>query len=178
MNINNQITFFLLPRHYHIVRLRTDRDLRGWRKSNLPRRNCATWRLSGALPEIALACHTTSKGKPYAGGAPISTTDGSDLFNQHHAGSRNGIGHTYGQFRQSHAEGVTDDGDHLYPAMPYTSYAKVLRKTVGALCLLYEESSRCLSPNHPTKIEMAAQHSFLMMSGWALFEKGRIRLRS
>ena len=75
-----------------------------------------------------IACHTAPKGKPYAGGAPIGTPMGVIYSTNITPDLETGIGHySMDNFVKVMREGVTDDGDHLYPAMPYASYAKVSR---------------------------------------------------
>lgn len=70
------------------------------------------------------SCHTAPGGKPFAGGlaihAPFGTIYGTNITPD----PETGIGrYTLQDFTRVLRHGVTKDGTHLYPAMPYTSYA-------------------------------------------------------
>jgi hypothetical protein len=50
-------------------------------------------------------------------------------------------------------EGVTDDGDHLYPAMPYTSYTRLSQEDLLALYAYFMQGVEPVRKlNHPTKL--------------------------
>jgi mono/diheme cytochrome c family protein len=72
------------------------------------------------------ACHTTSDGKKFAGGLPFPTPVGT-IFSTNITPDRDtGIGsYSFVDFVRVMRFGVTPDGTRLYPAMPYTAYAKV-----------------------------------------------------
>lgn len=81
------------------------------------------------------ACHTDPKGgKPYAGGYAISSPLG-DIWASNITPSRtHGIGqYSEAEFANALRKGVRKDGAHLYPAMPYTAYAKLSDQDVHAL---------------------------------------------
>lgn len=120
-----------------------------------------------------MACHTAPKGKPYAGGAPIGTPMGIIYSTNITPDLETGIGHySVDNFIRVMREGVTDDGDHLYPAMPYTSYAKVSR---GDLSALYDYFMQGVDPvrqnNHPTKLKWPLSIHSLMVVWNALYLK-------
>jgi mono/diheme cytochrome c family protein len=72
------------------------------------------------------ACHTTAGGKPFAGGAPFSTPIGTVYSTNITPDHDSGIGnYSFEDFVRVMRMGVTPDGTRLYPAMPYTAYAKV-----------------------------------------------------
>ena len=122
-----------------------------------------------------IACHTTSKGKPYAGGAPISTPMGVIYSTNITPDLETGIGHySMDNFVKVMREGVTDDGDHLYPAMPYTSYAKVLREDLSALYAYFMQGVEPVpQPNHPTKLRWPLSiHSLMMVWNGLYLKKG------
>jgi mono/diheme cytochrome c family protein len=122
-----------------------------------------------------IACHTTSKGKPYAGGAPIATPMGVIYSTNITPDPETGIGH-YGMdnFVKVMREGVTDDGDHLYPAMPYTSYAKVSREDLSALYAYFMQGVEPVpQPNHPTKLRWPLSiHSLMVVWNGLYLKKG------
>lgn len=81
-----------------------------------------------------VACHSAPGGKPYAGGlglgSPLGTIVSSNITPSRNAGIGN---YTLAQFTAALREGVRADGAHLYPAMPYTSYARLTDQDVAAL---------------------------------------------
>ncbi|WP_241822451.1 c-type cytochrome [Herbaspirillum sp. C7C8] len=72
------------------------------------------------------ACHTSDKSKPLAGGLALETPFGKLYSTNITPDRQTGIGqYSFPQFDRAMREGVTADGHHLYPAMPYPSYAKM-----------------------------------------------------
>lgn len=72
------------------------------------------------------ACHTTSDGKKFAGGVAFPTPVGKIYSTNITPDKQNGIGsYSFTDFVRVMRFGVTPDGTRLYPAMPYTAYAKV-----------------------------------------------------
>ncbi|EBY2753078.1 cytochrome c [Salmonella enterica subsp. enterica serovar Kottbus] len=73
-----------------------------------------------------IACHTAQGGKSYAGGLKMSTPLGAIYSTNITPDKETGIGdYSYDDFARAVREGVAKDGRNLYPAMPYTSYARV-----------------------------------------------------
>jgi mono/diheme cytochrome c family protein len=73
-----------------------------------------------------VACHTAKNGTPFAGGLPFETPVGTIYSTNITADHEHGIGaYTFEEFVLAMREGVAKDGKRLYPAMPFTSYAKV-----------------------------------------------------
>ena len=120
-----------------------------------------------------IACHTAPKGKPYAGGAPIATPMGVIYSTNITPDLETGIGHySMDNFVRVMREGVTEDGDHLYPAMPYTSYAKVSRDDLSALYFYFLQGVEPVrQPNHPTKLSWPLSMRSLMTAWNALYLK-------
>jgi mono/diheme cytochrome c family protein len=81
-----------------------------------------------------VACHSAPKGKPFAGGLPMATPLGKIYATNITPDPDTGIG-TWSEadFDKALREGVSKDGHNLYPAMPYTAYAKVRDDDVKAL---------------------------------------------
>jgi len=78
-----------------------------------------------ATASDCVACHTASHGKPFAGGLPISTPVGTVYSTNITPSMEDGIGrYTEGNFSRAIRLGIRRDGANLYPAMPYTSYAR------------------------------------------------------
>jgi mono/diheme cytochrome c family protein len=122
-----------------------------------------------------IACHTAPKGKPYAGGAPIGTPMGVIYSTNITPDLETGIGHySLDNFVKVMREGVTDDGDHLYPAMPYTSYAKVSREDLSAFYVYFMQGVEPVrQPNHPTKLKWPLSiHSLMVVWNGLYLKKG------
>ncbi|EKS69749.1 MULTISPECIES: cytochrome c [Caballeronia] len=81
-----------------------------------------------------VACHSTQKGKPLAGGLPMMTPLGAIYTTNITPDPDTGIGrYTEEDFARALREGVAKDGHNLYPAMPYPSYAKINDEDMHAL---------------------------------------------
>lgn len=81
-----------------------------------------------------LACHSAPGGKPMAGGLALPTPLGDIIATNITPSKTHGIGnYTEAQFMDALRKGVRADGRHLYPAMPYTSYAQVSDDDAKAL---------------------------------------------
>ena len=86
-----------------------------------------------------VACHS-APGKPaFAGGLPIDSGLGVLYSTNITPDKEHGIGkYTEQQFADAVRKGVRADGTHLYPAMPYTSYAKVSDEDIKALYAYFQ----------------------------------------
>lgn len=87
-----------------------------------------------AVASDCIACHDGGKNGAFAGGKSLSTPLG-DVYATNITPSKiHGIGnYTEAQFARALRAGVRADGAHLYPAMPYTAYAKITDQDVKAL---------------------------------------------
>jgi len=91
-------------------------------------------RLVSAAGDCAV-CHTLPNGARYAGGLDIETPFGTIVSTNITPDVATGIGGwSYAAFERALRSGIHRDGTHLYPAFPYTAYAKV---TDGDLLALY-----------------------------------------
>jgi mono/diheme cytochrome c family protein len=80
------------------------------------------------------ACHTAQNGKPFAGGYAIASPLGVIVSSNITPSKTAGIGnYSQADFARAVRDGVRPDGTHLYPAMPYTSYAGLSDQDVAAL---------------------------------------------
>ncbi|NVO13132.1 MAG: molybdopterin-dependent oxidoreductase [Rhodoplanes sp.] len=79
-------------------------------------------------------CHTAEGGAPLAGGLKIETPFGVITATNITPDVETGIGAwSYPAFERAMREGLHRDGRHLYPAFPYTSYAKTSDADLQAL---------------------------------------------
>jgi mono/diheme cytochrome c family protein len=86
-----------------------------------------------------IACHSAA-GKPaFAGGLAIDSGHGIIYSTNITPDKQHGIGaYSEKQFADAVRKGVRADGTHLYPAMPYTSYAKVNDADIKALYAFFQ----------------------------------------
>ncbi|MDN6857782.1 cytochrome c [Pseudomonas sp. CAN2814] len=80
------------------------------------------------------ACHTADPKRPFAGGLALQSPMGAIYATNITPDTRNGIGgYSQEQFADALRKGVAADGRHLYPAMPYPSFARLTDQDVGDL---------------------------------------------
>ena len=72
------------------------------------------------------ACHTSPGGALFAGGMKFLTPLGNIYATNITPDKQQGIGaYSFDEFDRAMRQGIAKDGHRLYPAMPYTSYAKM-----------------------------------------------------
>jgi mono/diheme cytochrome c family protein len=97
-----------------------------------------------------VACHTAPGGKPFAGGLPFATPVGTVFSTNITADRDNGIGsYTLRDFIRLMRSGVARDGRRIYPAMPYTAYAKVSDEDLQDLLAYLQQLSPVDASNRP-----------------------------
>lgn len=85
------------------------------------------------------ACHTTDGGKPFAGGVEFRTPFGVLYSTNITTDPATGIGAwTFEDFYRSMKLGVRPDGSHLYPAFPYTDFARMTDEDIASLYLFMQ----------------------------------------
>lgn len=103
------------------------------------------------------ACHTdkAGDGEPFAGGYPISSPMG-DIYSSNITPSKTyGIGsYSLEDFTRALRDGIRKDGEHLYPAMPYPSYAKLTDADIKDLYAYFMTSVQPVDepPKHTTEL--------------------------
>jgi mono/diheme cytochrome c family protein len=97
-----------------------------------------------------IACHS-APGKPaFAGGLAIDSGHGIIYSTNITPDKEHGIGrYTEQQFADAMRKGVRADGTHLYPAMPYTSYAKVNDQDIKALYAYFQTGVQASATTPP-----------------------------
>ena len=101
-----------------------------------------------------VACHSTHDGAAYAGGRGMGTPLGTVYATNITPESETGIGqYSLQDFERAMRRGVARDGHHLYPSMPYPSYAKISDADIAAL---YAYVMKAVKPvrqsNRPSEI--------------------------
>ena len=117
------------------------------------------------------ACHTAPRGEPFAGGLPIATPLGTIYSTNITPSAEFGIGrYTEENFSRALRRGVRRDGANLYPAMPYTSYAKFTEEDVHALYLYFTQAVKPVEQRPPpTKLPFPMNIRASMMAWNLLF---------
>jgi fructose 5-dehydrogenase cytochrome subunit len=117
------------------------------------------------------ACHTAPDGKPFAGGLPIGTPLGTIYSTNITPSVDFGIGrYTEEEFSRALRRGVRRDGANLYPAMPYTSYAKFTDEDAHAIYLYFTRAVRSVEePAPPTQLPFPMNIRASMMAWNLLF---------
>lgn len=117
-----------------------------------------------------VACHTAPGGKPMAGGLALPTPIGAIVATNITPSKTHGIGnYTEQQFRDALRKGVRADGQHLYPAMPYPSYAQVTDEDANAMYAYFMQGVEPVdaAPAQATALPFPFNIR-LSMAGWNL----------
>ena len=116
-----------------------------------------------------VACHTAPGGKPMAGGLSLATPLGPSVSTNITPSKTHGIGnYTLAQFSDALRRGVRADGQRLYPAMPYTSYALVTDGDVQALYVWFMHAVEPVESNPPATSVPFPFNIRLSMAAWNL----------
>jgi alcohol dehydrogenase (quinone), cytochrome c subunit len=122
-----------------------------------------------------IACHTAPEGQPFAGGLLLNTPIGMIYSTNITPDLETGIGrYNMDDFVKVMREGVAKDGHRLYPAMPYTSYARLSQQDLSALYAYFTQGMEPVrNPNRPTQLSWPLGMRSLMAVWNALyFKKG------
>jgi len=115
-----------------------------------------------------VVCHTAPDGKENAGGLGLDTPFGTIYTTNITPDNETGIGQwSYRAFERAMREGVHRDGRQLYPAFPYTAFAKMTDADIQALYayLMVQPPVR----NEPPKTALPFPYNLRpMMAGWNL----------
>jgi mono/diheme cytochrome c family protein len=101
-----------------------------------------------------VSCHSAPGGKAFAGGLRMGTPMGAIYTTNITPDPETGIGnYSLQDFDRALRSGVAKDGHHLYPAMPYPSYAKLTDDDVKALYAFFMADVPAVKqPNKPNEI--------------------------
>jgi nicotinate dehydrogenase subunit B len=117
-------------------------------------------------------CHTSANGIPNAGGKPLMTPFGTIHSTNITPDVETGIGAwSYPAFERAMREGIHRDGRHLYPAFPYTHFARTTDADMQALYayLMAQPAVRAETPQNALAFPFNQRP---LMAGWnALFHK-------
>jgi fructose 5-dehydrogenase cytochrome subunit len=122
------------------------------------------------------ACHTAPGGKPLAGGLPIESPLGTIYSTNITSSQQYGIGrYSLQQFSEALRRGIRADGAHLYPAMPYVSYALLTDEDIKALYAYFTKAVPAIDepPAKTTSLPFPYNLRFSMVFWNALFLKAK-----
>ncbi|HLS51815.1 MAG TPA: cytochrome c, partial [Burkholderiaceae bacterium] len=129
----------------------------------------------GRLVAIAgdcMVCHTADSGPTNAGGLGLETPFGTIYSTNITPDKETGIGSwTYAAFERAMREGIHQDGRHLYPAFPYTAFAKISDADMQALYawLMTQEPVKAQAPKNDLRFPYSVRP---LLAGWnALFHR-------
>lgn len=133
-----------------------------WRPAIAPVANIDTSIYSAAAIErgrlVAAAgdcmvCHTAEGGAPNAGGLALDTPFGKIYTTNITPDKETGIGAwSYAAFERAMREGIHRDGRHLYPAFPYTAFAKMSDADMQSLYAYLMTQEPVQNQVQPTKL--------------------------
>jgi len=126
-------------------------------------------RVLAALGDCAV-CHTTPGGAPNAGGRAMDTPFGTLYTTNLTPDADTGLGRwSFSAFQRAMREGVSRDGHYLYPAFPYTAFAKTSDDDLQALYAYFMSmpAVRAETPKSELRFPFSMRP---LMAGWnALF---------
>ena len=122
-----------------------------------------------------MACHTVPHGAPYAGGLPLATPFGTVYSTNITPDQQTGIGHwSYTAFERAMRQGIHRDGRQLYPAFPYTAFAKMTEGDMQGVYayLMSQPPVRFTPPSTKLAFPFGVRS---LMAGWnALFHDDKV----
>ncbi|MGO4396042.1 molybdopterin cofactor-binding domain-containing protein [Variovorax sp. M-6] len=126
-------------------------------------------RTLAALGDCAV-CHTAPGGTPNAGGRAMETPFGTIHTTNLTPDADTGLGRwSFTAFQRAMREGVSRDGHHLYPAFPYTAFAKTSDDDLQALYAYFMSLPPVRAETPPAELKFPFGLRPLM-AGWnALF---------
>lgn len=114
-------------------------------------------------------CHTAEEGATNTGGRPFETPFGVLYSTNLTPDPDTGIGRwSYTAFERAMREGIARDGRHLYPAFPYTAFAKMSDADIQALYayLMAQPAASAVPPNNRLRFPFNVRS---LMAGWNVF---------
>jgi mono/diheme cytochrome c family protein len=113
-------------------------------------------------------CHSAPGGKPFAGGYPVPTPFGIIYGTNITPDQRTGIGRwSEAAFARAMHQGIGRNGEHLYPAFPYTHFTRVSDGDVAAIYAFLMTRPPVRNAVPPPRLPFPLNIR-LVMAGWNL----------
>jgi nicotinate dehydrogenase subunit B len=117
-----------------------------------------------------IGCHTSAGGTPNAGGRAMDTPFGQIYTTNLTPDPETGLGlWSYAAFERAMRKGISRDGHHLYPAFPFTSFAKTSDPDLTALYAYLMAQPAVHAPTPPAQLAFPYSVRPLMAAWNALF---------
>lgn len=112
------------------------------------------------------ACHTQNDEQPYAGGVAFHTPFGTLYSTNITPDPKTGLGEwRFDDFYRAMKQGIGRDGENLYPAFPYTDYAKLSDDDLGSIYLFLQELDPLEAPASTNQLDFPFSERRLL-SAW------------
>ncbi|HEY8385822.1 MAG TPA: cytochrome c [Porticoccaceae bacterium] len=119
-----------------------------------------------AIAGNCASCHTVDGGSRYAGGRQFHTPFGILYSTNITPDSETGIGNwSFEDFYRSMKYGVRPNGEHLYPAFPFTSFAKMTDEDIASLYLYIQSLEPVRNPARENELRFPFNQRS-MLAGW------------
>ncbi len=125
-------------------------------------------RILAAIGDCAV-CHTRAGGPMNAGGRPLATPFGTIYSTNLTPDMATGIGAwSFSAFQRAMRDGIARDGRHLYPAFPYTAYAKTSDDDLQALYayLMSQPAVTSVAPRNDLRFPFNQRPLLAAWNGW------------
>jgi len=122
-----------------------------------------------------ITCHTSEGGELFAGGLAFQTPFGTIYSTNITPHRETGIGSwSEAQFARAVREGVRPDGEHLYPAFPYTAYTKLSDDDVASIYAYLQTLKPVDAPARQNEMGFPYNQRWAL-GGWKMlfFDEGR-----
>ncbi len=149
-------------------------SLAGWRSEiapiqiSRPTYSAETIERGKALTALGncMGCHTATDQPAFAGGRPLETPFGTVFSTNLTPDAETGLGAwSFSAFQRAMREGISRDGKHLYPAFPYTAFAKTSDDDLLAI-YAYLQSLSPIKAETPAAQMQAPFNVRGLMAGW------------
>ncbi len=126
-------------------------------------------RVLAAMGDCAV-CHTAPGGTPNAGGRAMETPFGTLYTTNLTPDAQTGIGQwSFSAFQRAMREGISRDGHALYPAFPYTAFAKTSDDDLTALYAYFMSQPAVRAQTPPAELRFPFNIRALMSAWNGLF---------
>ena len=106
-----------------------------------------------AAASNCISCHTATKDQPFAGGVAFQTPFGLMHSTNITTDKETGIGNwSFADFYKSMKHGVRPSGENLYPAYPYTAFAKMSDEDIASIYLYLQTLAPIAAPAKPNQL--------------------------